>query len=193
MRLRRTTNITPPTEDELRDTARHEAGHAVMALSLGCRVDFAIVRRNGDGLVVASQGRGKRDPFVLALISWAGPVAEGKAGIQVDDLAVMKRVGLRPPSIGTLRRLVFEYVASRLALPIAAVAELLLSRVGRRVPGADLRAAALAAAPWIAEVKAIDAERCRYCARVMDGSVRAEKCPDREARPCASGRKGQAA
>lgn len=149
-RPRRSSRLASP--EELLRVARHEAGHAVMAIALGCRVGSAIIHATGDGQVLVSQGRGRPDPVIHAMVCWAGPIAEGPSrfGPAPSDLAALRFAGLRPDSIERMRRWTRDaFDAMRLWPAIVAVAPLLLARVGRRVPGPAIHEAVATAAPWL--------------------------------------------
>lgn len=135
-------------------TARHESGHAVMAIALGCTVLRAGVHRSGDGFCVTTHGRGRRrDPMMDGLIAWAGTIAEGvdDGSIGAEDHGLMRSYGFRPSSVATLRAIAVRcFHEWDLEPAIAAVAALLAADVGGIVKGAAIRACALRAQPSLA-------------------------------------------
>lgn len=148
-RSRRPPHLASP--GELLRAARHEAGHAVMGIALGCRVGYAIIHRTGCGSARVSQGRGRRDPVIHAMVCWAGPIAEGIApGIGDSDHANLRAAGLRPASMGRMARWTQEAFATmRLEPAVAVVAKLLHARLGRRVSGKAICEVLAGAAPWL--------------------------------------------
>ena len=135
--------------------ARHEAGHAVMAIALGYKVSGAFVCADGTGGVSAGPGRGRRrDPLAEAMICWAGGIADGTAGTQISegDALLMRAMRYRWSSIVALRELALRrYEECGMGPAVGAVAALLVANVGRRVAGAVIHEAALGAVPALAD------------------------------------------
>jgi hypothetical protein len=137
-------------ETSLKSVARHEAGHAVMAIAIGYIVNSAWLRPDGTGGVRAGPGRGRRrDPFAEAMICWAGAIADKTADFKIaaGDAHIMLGLRYRWSSILALRDVARQrFVDWNLEPAVAAVAALLVSNVGR-VDGGLIHATALRAVP----------------------------------------------
>lgn len=83
--------------------ARHEAGHAVVALACGVLV-AGIAINDENGQVDSAYPLGKRDPLIEGMIAWGGSVAEGVDYINEVDAYPFDRYGFTGRSVLTMRQ-----------------------------------------------------------------------------------------
>jgi hypothetical protein len=125
--------------------ARHEAGHAIMAILTGCIIAHAELLDEGHGVTVIGQ-LGTECPLVMGLVAWGGSVAEGVDWLNEDDAAPLQRLGFSDPSILTLR-LWCRGMLQQFKPAVRAVGKALDAR--GKLSGTTIRRIAFAASPGL--------------------------------------------
>lgn len=135
-------NEKPATRAEV---ARHEAGHAVMAILTGCVVAHAEIIDEGHGVTMIGQ-IGTECPLVMGLVAWGGSIAEGVEWLNEDDAEPLQRLGFSDASILTLR-LWTKGMLSQFKPAVRAVGKALDAR--GKLSGTTIRRVAFAASPGL--------------------------------------------
>ena len=141
----------PPDE---RLSAKHEAGHAVMAILLHHKVTEMTVTPSGGSTVWRPQSRAFCCIMERGLIAAAGMVAQSSYSeeptFDASDFADLRAMGFGGNAAATLYMLARAQLA-RVPSAVDVLAEALLSAPGRRLKGAELRRAVDAAIVEIAK------------------------------------------